>query len=302
MTTGDWAEQLRRIERDTQERTSATSAHLQRLAIALSAPSLGYDEAAAAVARFGRQHGTEVYQRLSEAAARYVTGAIGLAASWRDEYLSDGFPSERIAAAGPPPVVPLPPSGADTAEWVAWYQRLSGWVVEQQAWSASLLRLLADGDGGENRAELDRAFIDARLGDYLVKLAELGAGYLVEILAVTDACARALAAEAGAGNARPGIVVDVHGLPNTVVTTGVQVENAHDQPAVVRCLVAASGGFGLVVEPTEIRLAPGESLPLVLRVTFPAVAPPGTATAGWLTVRGHGDADLVAQVRARVEP
>ena len=67
------------------------------------------------------------------------------------------------------------------------------------------------------------------------------------------------------------------------------------------CLATPAGEFGLTASPVTMRLEAGESQRLTVQVALPSVPYPEPSLAGWITIRGHGETDLVAEVRARVD-
>ena len=66
------------------------------------------------------------------------------------------------------------------------------------------------------------------------------------------------------------------------------------------CRALSLGAFTVAVSPTTVALDPGETATISVRVAIPFPAAPGSQPAGWITVHGHGERDLVTPVRAEV--
>jgi hypothetical protein len=299
----DRVERLQRLERENLERSSAVTARLQRLrtelAVASSDPVLF-----AGLSRVGQEQSSLAYQRVTEAGIRFIWQMMHLALAHRDDYLA-GLPPDRVPAAAPPPM-PLPAGEYDPARWIGWYQLFAAWAAEQQARSAIFYRTLADemaagrlaSDAVRSSAE---AFVIARHEGYVVEVAELYAELVSGILDAADGCLDVITAEIRRAPIAPDVTLEVRGPAAGTVITGLLIENAHGQPADVTCLAAPAAEFGLAVSPVAMRLEPGESRRLAVQVTLPAVPSSRPSPAGRVTIRGHGETDLTAEVRARVD-
>lgn len=302
----DWIERLQRLERATAERSTAATANLQRLVAAAAAPGFRHDLLVTEMSRLGQEQGMQAYQRVAEAGVRFMARTMQVAAGYRDDYLRGFLPSERILAAGPPPSVPPPPSGNGPFEWSGWYPLLAAWVTEQQAWSAKLCRALLD-ESASGRLDpgsvqtSGRAFVESRLPEYLVDMAELNADLVYDILAMTDASLDALSGTLVDQSSGPDLVMDVRGRSGALATTGLLIENNQPGQASVTCFVAPADGFGLTTEPVAFRLESGESRPLAVHVNLPPEPINGRVPAGSIVVQRQGERDLVVQVRAQSE-
>ena len=136
-----------------------------------------------------------------------------------------------------------------------------------------------------------------------MEIAELNAKLVSEILDVADACLDALIAAIPAKPAASQVVLDVSGPAASTVAANLLIENAHHEAAVVAaCRTAPAGAFGLTASPVTMRLEAGESRPLAVQVALPPVPNPEPSLAGWITIHGHGETDLRAEVRAQVGP
>lgn len=302
----DRVERLERLEQENLERAAAVTAALRRVLAEVAVAGSHPDHFPAELARVGQEQAVRAYQRLTEAAARFISGAIQLAVEHQDSYLSGLLAPGRVPASAPPPV-PFPSRGYEPAWWVGWYQLLAPWVAEQQARSATLYRTLA-GDVAAGRLTQDsvqssaQAFVQGRLEGYLLEIAVLNAGLVAEILDVADGCLDALTAVIPAQPAASNAVLDISGPAGSTVTADLLIENAHHEAAVVTCLAVPARTFGLTASPVTMRLEAGESRPLAVQVDLPPVSAAEPSLAGWITIRGHGETDLRAEVRARVGP
>lgn len=300
----DRAERLQRLERENFERSTAATAGLQRLLAKLAAAGSRPHPSGAELSRIGYQQAALAYQQLTEAGLRFASRAIHLGLKHRDDYLLGLLGPGHVLASAPPPV-PFPSSGYDPVQWAGWYQLLAAWVADQQARSATLQRTLADETAAGRLApgaiqSSAQAFLEARLEGYLAELAGLSAEFVSEVLDVTNALLDALTAGIAAEPADSQVVLDVHGPAGATVTAGLLIENAHRETANVTCWAAPAGQFGLTAAPVTMRLAAGESQRLTVYVALPPVPSPARSLAGWITIRGHGETDLVAEVRAQV--
>jgi hypothetical protein len=295
----DGVERLQRLERENLQRSTTATAALRRLLADLAAAGSRPEQFPAELARTEQDQAVRAYQRLTEAAVRFISRAMQLALDHRDDYLRGLLAPGHVPASSPPPV-PLPSGGYDPAWWVGWYQLLARWVTEQQARSAMLYRALSD-EAAAGRLPQDhvqssaQAFLETRLEGYFLEMARLNAELVSEILDVTDASVEALMAAVAAH-----VVLDVSGPAASTVTAALLIENAHNDAASVTCLAVPVGAFGLIIAPAAMRLEAGESGRLAVHVALPPVPTPGPSLAGWITIRGHGETDLRAEVRAQV--
>jgi hypothetical protein len=299
----DRVERLQRLERENLERSSAVTARLQRLRAELAVAS-SYPALFAGLSRVGQEQSSLAYQKVTEAGIRFIWQMMYLALAHRDDYLA-GLPPDRIPAAAPPPM-PLPASEYDPARWISWYQLFAAWAAEQQARSAIFYRTLADEvaagrlASGAVRSSAE-AFVMARHEGYVVEVAELYAELVSGILDAADGCLDVITAEIHRAPITPDVTLEVRGPAAGTVITGLLIENALGQAADVTCLATPAGEFGLAVSPVAMRLEPGESRRLAVQVTLPAVPSSWPSPAGRVTIRGHGETDLTAEVRARVD-
>ncbi len=302
----DRVERLQRLEQENLERSTAATAVLRRVLVEVAAAGSHPEQFPAELSRVGQEQAVRAYQRLTEAAVRFISRAMQLALEHRDGYLLGLLAPGSVPASAPPPVAP-PTGGYDPAWWVGWYQLLAPWVAEQQARSATLYRTLAD-EVTAGRLTPDsiqssgQAFLQGRIEGYLVEIAELNAKLVSEILDVADACLDALIAAIPAKPAASQVVLDVSGPAASTVAANLLIENAHHEAAVVTCRTAPAGAFGLTASPVTMRLEAGESRPLAVQVALPPVPNPEPSLAGWITIHGHGETDLRAEVRAQVGP
>ena len=300
----DRAERLRRLERENVLRSTAVTAGLQRVLAEAAAASSRPGYSATEVSRVGQEQAARAYQQLTEAGVRYVARATHLALAHRDDYLLGLLAPGRVLATASPPVL-LPAGAYDPVRWAGWYQLLAAWVAEQQTRSAMLYRALADEIAAGRLAQRTvqssaQAFVEARLEGYLTELAGLNAELVSEILDVADACLDVLTAAMAGRPTASQVVLDVHGPAAATITAELLIENAHNEAASVSCLARPAEGFGLTAAPATMRLETGESRRLAVQVVFPSAPSPGPVPAGWITIRGHGETDLVAEVRAQV--
>jgi hypothetical protein len=300
----DRVERLQRLEQENFERSTAATAGLHRLLAQAAASGFRPQPDGAELSRIGQRQAALAYQQLAEAGIRFVSRAMNLALEHRDEYLQGLLGPGHVLISSQPPV-PLPSSGYDPIQWAAWYQLLAAWIAEQQARSATLQRILADETaagrlGPRSVQSSAHAFLEARLESYLVELAGLSAEFVSEVLDVTSACVDTLTAAMTAEPAAEQIILDVRGPAAATVTAGLLIENAHHETASVTCLATPAGEFGLIASPVTMRLEAGQSEQLIVHVALPRAPSPGRTLAGWITIRGHGETDLVAEVRAQV--
>jgi hypothetical protein len=254
---------------------------------------------------------SRAYARLAEAAARFATGAYQLAFRHRDDYLRTLLPPGRILI---PPPAPLPaiPSGEETARWLAWYQLVAGWVGQEQAWSAAAYQAIAEEAAGGRLApdalEVSaRAYLERRLSTYMAQLSDLYSRFVADIM---DAAGEWLGSPSSlpAAIEQDGepVVIEVRGRAHSTAVSGLLIENDHRDRATVRCLATPAGGFALTASPSELELDAGESARLEIKVDIPhePAAEPADSplVAGWITIRGHGPQDLVAEVHAYIDP
>jgi hypothetical protein len=301
---GDRAERLRRLERENVTRLTAVTASVQRILTeaAVANPRPGY--AGTELSRIGQEQAAWAYQQLTEAGVRYIARATHLALTHRDEYLLGLLAPGRVLATAPPPVL-LAAGGYDPVRWAGWYQLLAAWAAEQQTRSAMLYRALADEVAAGRLPQgivqsSAQAFVEARLHGYLEELAGLNAELVSAILDVAESCLDVLTVATAGDPADSRVILDVHGPATATVTAELLIENAHNEAASVSCLATPAEGFGLTAAPAAMRLDTAESRRLAVQVVLPPEPSPGPVSAGWITIRGHGETDLVAEVRAQV--
>ncbi|HYR64281.1 MAG TPA: hypothetical protein VET24_16830 [Actinomycetota bacterium] len=313
----DWIQRLQNLVNETVERSTASTANLQRLLAAVAGPGFPPGLLGTELPRFGQEYGPEAYRRLVEIYTRFLSRSLRLVSRYRDDYLSGLLPPGRIAAAGRPSAVPSPPDGANATEWAGWYQLFGAWVTEQQTWAGRLYAVLLDEVRAGSLKPEDvqvsaQEFLRRRLPDYLADMAELNAELVTDILGVADGSIDALSDQLvrrpehggaeGASGQPDAITVEVRGIAGTTASTRLLVENSLPDAAALRCDVSALDGFGLATAPVEFRLGPGESRAVTVHVALPAEPTAGQRPAGSVIVRGHGDRDLVVRVRATAEP
>ena len=103
--------------------------------------------------------------------------------------------------------MPLAPLTSDTLAWTAWYQRYAAWVSDQQAWSSRLLTVVRE-EVAAGRLSSDvmqtaaRGFLEQRLPDYLIAMAELNSDLASDVLGVADESLERLA-DALIGGSQP---------------------------------------------------------------------------------------------------
>ncbi len=320
-TSPGWIERLQDLVNETVERSTASTANLQRLLAAVAIPGVNPEALTTELTRQGQDHGLEAYQRIAELTTRFLSRSLCLAARYRDEYLSELIPRDRMTGAGPPPTVPPPPDSSNPAAWASWYPLYTAWVTQQQAWSARLYEILIEEvSSGALSAETvqtsARAFLQRRLPDYLADMAELNAELVCDILSLADSSIErlsdALLGEVGIDElaidelaidelAIDELAVDVRGPAGTTTGTSLVIDNSRSEPALVSCEGRPREGFGLVTAPQQFQLAPGESRRVAIRVILPPHPTMGLVEAGSVVIRGPGDRDLVVWLRAAVE-
>jgi hypothetical protein len=300
----EWIERLQEIVDAAVARTTASTASFERLL----ASAAGADPAATSTndwAQLGYQVGTEAYEQLGAVTSRFLGEVTRLVARYRDEYLGELIPEQVMMKVGPPPAVPVPPVSGDSTAWTAWYQLYAAWSADQQTWSGRLLSALRD-EVSAGRLQSDsvptsaRAFLQRRLPDYLVDMAELNAALASDVLGVADASFERMA-ETLSG--RPGVdemIVDVSGGPGETVTTSLMVENGHTRPQLVSCHPMPADSFGIVSAPQQFQLVAGESRRVAIRVMLPSGPADEPVDAGSVAIRGTGERDLLVRVRAAV--
>lgn len=305
-TAADRAERLRQLERENVTRLTAATAGLQRVITeaAVANSRSGYSDTE--LFRIGQEQAARAYQQLIEAGVRHIARVTHLALARRDDYLLGLLAPGRILATAPPPVLPAA-GGYDPVRWAGWYQLLAAWVAEQQTRSAMLYRTLADevAAGRLDQSTVQssaQGFVEAHLQGYLAELAGLNAELVSEILDIADTCVDVLMAAMASGPSNSRVVLDVHGPAGATVTAELLIENANNEAAHVSCLATPAEGFGLTAAPTTMRLETGESRRLAVQVVLPPAPSPGPVSAGWIMIRGHGETDLAAEVRAQVDP
>ena len=201
--------------------------------------------------------------------------------------------------------MPLPPASTDAVVWTAWYQRYATWVSDQQAWSSRLLTVVRE-EVAAGRLRSDtmqtsaRRYVERRLPDYLVAMAELNADLVSDVLSVADETLERLA-DALVKDTSDQLTVDVRGEAGGAVVVSLVVENSRPEAAVVRCESAPTGGFSLESDPALFSLDPAESRPVSIRITLPSTPTSGSVDAGTVTIRGQDERDLVVWIRAGVD-
>jgi hypothetical protein len=252
---------------------------------------------------------SRAYGQLIEAASRFATGAFELARRHRDDYLRALLPDRRLPLPPPAPLPAIPP-GEDSARWLAWFQLVAGWVGQEQAWSAAAYRAIAE-EAARGRLTPDalevsaRAYLERRLDAYLADLSDLYSRFLADIMGAAGEWLGPPARAEIKRDARP-VVIEVRGPGRSTVVTALWLENGHSDRATVRCRTASSRGFAVTASPSELELDAGASARLGVEVVMPAGPATGPAAgpllAGWITIRGHGDQDLVAEIHAYIDP
>jgi hypothetical protein len=301
----DWTNRLQSLVDRTIERSSASTASFERLLVAGAAPGVDPQQWANEVARQSGEHGAEAYRELTEITTRFTSESLRLVARHVDDYLHELVPPGEAPRVGSPPPMPIPPTSTDALAWTSWYQRYAAWVPEQQAWSSRLLAILRD-EVAAGRVRPDtmqvsaRRYLERRLPDYLIAMAELNADLVSDVLGIADDALERLAdALFDTGEAT---VVNVRGDAGTAVTVSLVVENGREETAVISCHAEPVDGFALTSTPRTFTLEPEQSRRVSIRVALPAVATDGEADAGTVTIRGQEDRDLVVWIRATVDP
>jgi hypothetical protein len=257
---------------------------------------------------------SRAYGRLIESAARFATNAFQLALRHRDEYLRSLLPLGRVPALPPAPLPAIPP-GEDTAGWWAWYQLVAGWVGQEQAWSAAAYRAIAEeaarGQLAPEALEVSaRAYMERRLHAYMAELSDLYSAFLADIMDAAGAWLGYPTAQARIPEPPRPVIIEVRGVPDSIATTGLLIENDHGERATITCVTTATGRFTLTASPSELALDAGESARLTVEVGIPGASgderdaggAAGPLLAGWIAIRGHGEQDLVAEVHAYLDP
>jgi hypothetical protein len=296
----EWEVRLQQLERANLERWSEAGARFRRFLADLATAGPRLEVLAPRMARAAHEQGILLYQRLSAAGARYILEATRLNATYRDGALGAIRPPEGPSFSRATPLPPVP-ALADPTSLAGWLQLLSVWMTQQQADSAHLYSTLRASAGDSGYATPDRLLFQRRTLGWVVGLAELNSGLLAEILSATGAYLDAVSEPLAAGLAPPPVILEVAGRPGGTAVAWLLIENGHHSPASVICLADPVGEFGLRAEPHSLRLEAGESRRVGVHVEFPPFPPAGAAPAGWITVRGHGESDLVAEVLARVD-
>jgi hypothetical protein len=206
------------------------------------------------------------------------------------------------------------PPGEDTDRWLAWYQLVAGWVGQEQAWSAAAYRAIAEEAAGGRLApdalEVSaRAFLERRLQAYMVQLSDLYSRFVADLMDAAGEWLGSPPLPAAIEQGREPVVVEVRGPAGSTAVTGLLIENDHRDRATVRCLTRSNGGFALTASPSALELEAGTSARLEIEVSIPGQATAESAdgslgpfVAGWVTIRGHGQQDLVAEVHTYIDP
>jgi hypothetical protein len=301
----DWTERLRSLVDQTVERSSASTANLERLLVAAVAPGVNPEEWTSELTRQSGEHGTEAYRELSEVTTRFGSESLRVVARYLDAYLRELVPPGQAGRVGKPPAMPLPPASTDALAWTAWYQRYATWVSDQQAWSSRLLTVIRE-EVAAGRLRSDamqtsaRRFVEQHLPDYLVAMAELNTDLVSDVLGVADETLERLA-DALVKDTSDQLAVDVRGEAGSAVVVSLVVENSRPEAAVIRCEGAPKEGFGLASDPAIFSLDPAESRPVSIRVTLPSTPTSGAVDAGTVSVRGQDERDLVVWIRATID-
>ncbi len=238
-----------------------------------------------------------------------MSESLRLIAQYLEAYLQELVPAGQAARIGSPPAMPLAPLSSDTLAWTAWYQAYATWLSEQQAWSSRLLTVVREEvAAGRLRADVmqtsARGFLERRLPDYLISMAELNTDLVSDVLGVADDSLERLA-DALIGNdaahVADSVVVDVRGNVGTTVAVSLVVENSRPAAAEISCDDAPIDGFALESTPRQFRLDPGRSEPVSIRVGLPSTPTQDPVDAGTVTIRGQDERDLVVSIRAEVD-
>jgi hypothetical protein len=243
------------------------------------------------------RQGGWAYERLADAAARFFAGAAQLSVEYGREYLLAALADRAVLP--PVPAAPtLPPPGPDRALWTAWYQLIAAWIGQEQAWFALAYQAMAE-QTTAGRIQPDalrsstRGFLEHRLAGYLDELQALYSRFASDVIGILNGWF-------GGSRSDRQEVIAVSGRPGSTATTAVLVENGHSENAAVACRGLSLGAFTVAVSPATVALDPGETATIFVFVGIPFSADPGLQPAGWITVHGHGERDLVTPVRAEV--
>jgi len=301
----DWTDRLRSLVDQTVERSTASTANFERLLLAAVAPGVDAERWAAELARESGERAPEAYRELSEVTTRFTSESLRLVARYLDEYLRELVPPGHAGRIGTPPGMPLPPTSADPLAWTAWYQRYTTWVAEQQAWSSRLLGVMRDEvASGRLRADAIQTsaqrYVERRLPEYLVTMAELNAALVADVVGVADDALERLA-DVLVRDTGDELVVDVRGEAGASAAVSLVVENTRPGAAVIRCESAPLEAFSLEVTPATFTLQPAESRPVSITVGLPARPSRCPAEAGSVTIRGQDEHDLRVWIRATVD-
>ncbi|MBV8179689.1 MAG: hypothetical protein JO045_12975 [Mycobacterium sp.] len=143
-------------------------------------------------------------------------------------------------------------------------------------------------------------FVRDRLPGYVAEVAEASFDSFCDLLAVTDESVRGLTDAVRGAPATNEITIDPEGTAGSTVSARFLVENNHQEPAAIKCAATPADGFALVVAPTDMQLALGDSQKVTVYVTLPENAPDEFVPAGSVTITGHDDVDLTVHVVAHL--
>ena len=305
----EWTTRLQSLVDETVARSTASTANFGRLLAAATAPGIDPESWTNELTRQSTERGPEAYRQLTQVTSRFMSESLRLVAQHLEAYLQELVPDGQAGRIGSPPAMPLAPLSSDTLAWTAWYQRYATWVSDQQAWSSRLLTVVRE-EVTAGRLSSDvmqtaaRGFLERRLPDYLIAMAELNSELASDVLGVVDESLERLAEALLGGSAAhiaDSVVVDVRGIVGTTVAVSLIVENTRPEPAVISCYDAPIDGFALESEPQQFRLDPDGSGPVSISVGLPSTPTQGPADAGTVTIRGQDERDLVVWIRAEVD-
>jgi hypothetical protein len=305
----EWTRRLQSLVDETVARSTASTANFGRLLAAATAPGVGPESWANELARQGTERGPEAYRQLTQVTGRFMSESLRLVAQYLEAYLQELVPNGQAARIGSPPAMPLAPLSSDALAWTAWYQSYATWLTEQQAWSSRLLTVVREEvAAGRLRSDVmqtsARGFLERRLPDYLISMAELNTDLVSDVLGVADDSLERLADALIGDDAAPvadSVVVDVRGNVGSTVAVSLVVENSRPAPAEISCDDAPIDGFALESSPRQFRLDPGGSEPVSIRVALPSIPTQEPVDAGTVTIRGQDERDLVVWIRAEVD-
>ena len=305
----EWTERFQSLVDETVTRSAASTANLGRLLVAATSPGIDPATWTNELTRQASERGPEVYRQLTHVTSRFMSDSLRLVAQHLDAYLQRLVPDGLAGLVGSPPMMPLAPLSSDTLAWSAWYQRYATWVTEQQAWSSRLLTVVRDEvAAGRLRSDVMQAaahgFLEERLPDYLIEMAEFNTDLVSDVLSIADESLEQLADALVGGEVADradSLVVDVRGDVGTTVAVSLEVENSRTEAAAISCEDAPVDGFALESNPPQFELDPHQSSAVTISVGLPTAPTLGRTAAGTVTIRGQDERDLVVWIRAEVE-